>query len=563
MSASRTVQLAARILADSVDNGSGFAISPRVAFTAAHVVRDRRNLSFSLEGAEPIPIEECREIPGLDVAILSLSRGVLEAPSVRGAVLGERWHVTSRQRPNDPWLTGTVEVERRPGESDGHAVSFLQLHANQSLLDFHGYSGSPVITESDEVIGILVEQVNTRLRKGENVASNDLYAVPILDALERSGLQARSVHARPISSLAERLVVGTAPPSSIVTTAPWEQLTAPYVHAPGKNVREFAFSPDGARLATAGTDNSIKLFDLPSDSEICQLHLDTEPAELAFSRDGTMIAARGGGTSVHVWRIAQRPKLIWSKTDVIGKVSSFSLSPSGKRIAVAIPLGESRVWPLSGRGFDLLEQVDHLFHVSYDPYGNFLAVADVNGKVTWWPLTENGFGRIQQYQDGKKVSRILFEPRGRWLVSVVNENARSTDQAQTAWVRDVRLGKRLGCIRHAGEITSVAVSTHGSLLATGCASDKTVRLWEIESESEPVVLTFDDFVGAVALSPDGRFLAVSFFQDLQVLVFDLQERAAPTHLIHDARVQTMGFSSTGLLGTATTDRVLIWRRATA
>ena len=74
----------------------------------------------------------------------------------------------------------------------------------------------------------------------------------------------------------------------------------------GGPVAAVAFSPDGAMLATAGADGSIRLWDVATQQEVgTPMTAGPEPVyALAFSPDGAMLATAGADGSARLWDVA-------------------------------------------------------------------------------------------------------------------------------------------------------------------------------------------------------------------------------------------------------------------
>ena len=63
-----------------------------------------------------------------------------------------------------------------------------------------------------------------------------------------------------------------------------------------------AFSREGTRLATACGDNTIRLWDLATGQEVCELRgHEAYVHAVAFSPDGTRLASASGDSTVRIW----------------------------------------------------------------------------------------------------------------------------------------------------------------------------------------------------------------------------------------------------------------------
>ena len=74
------------------------------------------------------------------------------------------------------------------------------------------------------------------------------------------------------------------------------------VLAHGSVIYGLAFSPDGTRLATGCADNTIRLWDIATGTEVAELrgHAAFVHA-VAFSPDGTRLASASGDFTARVW----------------------------------------------------------------------------------------------------------------------------------------------------------------------------------------------------------------------------------------------------------------------
>lgn len=185
--------------------GCGFLIGPQIALTANHVVRGRdgrpvdpSSVLLDAQGMR-FTVSRIESDPVLDVAVLHVIEESTAWLRAGRADVGQRWSVRTQPAPNDPALDGSITVLRREYANRQGAAVGHQLQVEQDLDEYEGYSGSPVETSPGVVVGVLVEQVRSRLTSlsGEPVrAAPVLYATPIEEVEERFGLQERVTRAQ-------------------------------------------------------------------------------------------------------------------------------------------------------------------------------------------------------------------------------------------------------------------------------------------------------------------------------------------------------------------------------
>jgi len=113
-----------------------------------------------------------------------------------------------------------------------------------------------------------------------------------------------------------------------------------------------AFSPDGKRLASVSSDQTVKVWDAATGQELFTLKGHTGTVHtVAFSPDGTRLASASDDKTVKVWDARTGQEVLTLKGHTT-PIWSVAFSPDGQRLASAsvdavkvwnaTPLAESR-----------------------------------------------------------------------------------------------------------------------------------------------------------------------------------------------------------------------------
>jgi WD40 repeat protein len=112
-------------------------------------------------------------------------------------------------------------------------------------------------------------------------------------------------------------------------------------------VRDVEFSPDGAHLASASDDGTVRLWNAANGRLERTLRGHRESvASVSYSSDGALVVSAGADGTVRVWDVEGNRSVILRGHE--GRVASADFAPSGGRLISAGQDGTVRVWSAAG-----------------------------------------------------------------------------------------------------------------------------------------------------------------------------------------------------------------------
>lgn len=389
------------------------------------------------------------------------------------------------------------------------------------------------------------------------------------------------------------------------------------LNAGTKAVRSVAYSPDGSRLASAGFDGTVKVWDPATGRLLLTFREHIIPDRqlnavysVAFSPDRQHAASAGEDGTVKVWNAATGAVVhTLGKHD--GVYRQIAFSPDGERLAAA---GHAlKIWNVR-TGILLSPLVnatsEPLAHVAFNADGKYLASARrsevrswqattgkpmaahdlVNGLIRGLAFsgkdavlgvsTNGGLGKVYVYDESLTNLRVEYDTRTRAMDTLaVNPNgnllacAISSSSQMIIEVREMgpilqnRREKPVRVIQgHGNQISQLAFSPDGQRLASASA-DGSVKIWDLQ------VYPVDDLAANSkgvspargnsrrALSADGRRLATLEADQVTIVLRDAAtEKPIITLQSGLGPLATIEFSADGhrLVGTAVDRKVQVW-----
>jgi len=279
------------------------------------------------------------------------------------------------------------------------------------------------------------------------------------------------------------------------------------------------FSPDGQRLGSASADGTVRVsdaspFDETADRRTMTLHAHGgEVYGLAFSPDGRLASA-SADKSINIWNTANgRPVLVLTLPTHTDIVFSVAFSPDGRRLVSGSYDGTAKLWDTQNG------KVLYTFHdfkgwirsVAFSPDGQTIATACVNLLQLWDAETGEELNRRFR-ADPDYVRCVTFSPDGTYVAVV------GTTKSAKVW--DVNTGEEVSSFPgHLTRVKSVAFHPSGEYVASGDGDFK-VMLWDPRTGQEirTPLSEHTDVVESLAFSPDGRFLATASWRE--VIIWD-------------------------------------------
>lgn len=231
------------------------------------------------------------------------------------------------------------------------------------------------------------------------------------------------------------------------------------------------YSPDGRWIVTAGTDAVVRLYD----PQNCQLELELPTGQgevngVALSSDYQRMATAGDDGSVRVWELASQTELL--RIDAHKNIA-YQIAFTGDGRLVSCGNDPTiRIWDAeTGEPKGLLQgHTDTVEAIELSPDGQFLASVSMDHTVRLWDLHTNKEARFL-YSHSQPAKCVAFSGDGRLVAS----GAKGGEVV----VFDMATYKPVAKLQHLDDVHGVALSSDGNVVAVADGGGM-AAIWRIE-----------------------------------------------------------------------------------
>jgi WD40 repeat protein len=314
-----------------------------------------------------------------------------------------------------------------------------------------------------------------------------------------------------------------------------EELLTLAGHAGGVN--DAVWSPRGDRVVTAAEDGTATVWEIPTAPALSGVEGPDTTAETgtelltlsshtggltaaAWSPDGSRIATGGTDGLVHIWQLldgstssgdAVTGEILFTLSAHSKEVRGLAWSPDGERIASSSADGTVRLWDAAtGEELVVLHGLlEDLRNVAWSPSGDRLIV----GGGTSLPVWDVSRRRLRLSGHTDDVWDAQWSPDGRTIATT------SYDGTARTW--DALTGQQQLALEHPAGVRFLAWSPDGTRLVTTC-QDRFARVWDAASGELLLRVSApqDHFFFVPSWSPDGSRFAAASVPDNVIRIFD-------------------------------------------
>lgn len=351
---------------------------------------------------------------------------------------------------------------------------FKRLNSIVAAFDFFDFIN---LDEYQETINKVVDAIIGQLKSDEikQMVSHSSFKFPLYK--NNNNAFSNTIHQRLLMLITEK-----------ITLTPYFVLNEP--------IQKFAWSPDGAFIATSSPDNTLDIWETGhyTITKTFRGHTDAITA-FAWILDGTQLASTSFDNTLHIWEPANNRSVI--SLPLMATPISLAWSPRQQKLAIGFVDNKIHIWdPLFPTIVaPLNNSIDTITSLSWSPDGTQLASTSKDfNTITIWdaqsgkkdstlPINATVMQKLKPlrrdmiypFSVGVRLlaKRFTFDvewnPNGKYIAAFdINRFTLQTfNDSNFIYVWDTRTKKKIGFLSNEQVVTKIAWSPDGNYLASG------------------------------------------------------------------------------------------------
>jgi WD40 repeat protein/serine/threonine protein kinase len=318
----------------------------------------------------------------------------------------------------------------------------------------------------------------------------------------------------------------------------------------GQRINTLAFSPDGTKIAAGGDEKQARVWNVETGEQLAALpRLHGSMRLIQFSPDHERLVAVNDYGAALILNAsngeAVSPVLqlsdvtlaeMYAVLDTFAPRASFS--PDGNYLIGAWASKSAHIWnAMNGTNVFTLAHPQLLVNAEFSPDSRYVVTCCRDRLARIWDVATGKRTATPPISSSGSVSDAHFDPTGTRLLTVANRK----DLQLWDWKTALPIGQAM---KHEAAITVALFTLNGDRVITA-GGDGVVRVWSTDNGQVVARFQHPAAVNSVALSPNGKWMATAC-DDGYTRVWDIaREHLAIPLLPQGGEVRSVAFSRDG------------------
>ncbi|MBL8102574.1 MAG: WD40 repeat domain-containing protein, partial [Anaerolineales bacterium] len=323
-------------------------------------------------------------------------------------------------------------------------------------------------------------------------------------------------------------------------------------------VEDIAFSPDSSWYVTVSDDKIVRVLNSANGLEKIRMQHGSFVQRVEVSPNGEWILTTGYDLTARLWDSQSGTLMFEAALDGIG--SALLFNPDGRKIIVGDRDGNITIWDISllKARVGYINFTEFINKAKFDPAGQWMLV-NTDDKILWQiPASQlttlhDGTQGINILSFDELTAQMKVSPDSKWVA--ISENSEVSNSRAILYNLETKV---LHSLPHSSDISGLAISADGKLLATTNEGNTIVYIWDIESGQQLNALQFNEVAFTSSFSPKDPILAIGFADKTILWDTNTNTEIAALRQVGNIRSLTFNLEGNWLATTSSDGSIYVW-----